>query len=263
MLHITTTRKTSHHKKAIVVEIFVAMAMLAVFFVPVSEASDITVDMVIKLANKARTSLNIASLKKNDLLQQAAEEKADDMIRGNYFAHISPQGKSPWHWIEKNDYDYVYAGENLAMNFTTAEEEQSAWMKSPLHRKNILNPKYNETGVAVRHGVIEGKETTVVVQMFGSRKEEKIASANEEEIGSYVAGSETDVAGIESRNSVTTQEISGKMNSSALYNNNASTLIGWGILFSLAIIIIIVDIAAIIHRRHKPFFFFQRETNFK
>lgn len=262
MLHITTTRKTSHHKKAIAVEIFVAMAMLAVFFVPASEASDITSNIVVLLVNKARSAANITTLKKNDLLQQAAEEKAQDMIENDYFAHVSPQGKSPWHWIEKNNYDYVYAGENLAINFTNSEDQQQAWMDSPLHRKNILNPNYDEIGVAVKRGVVEGKETTVVVQMFGAQSEKEVAGANynKENVDNFET--QTKVAGIESENTsnVLAEQ---KNNLTVFFRNNAPTLIGWGVLFSLAIIIIIIDIAAVIHRRHKPFFFFQRETNFK
>ena len=55
-------------------------------------------------------------LAKSDMLQEAAEKKAQDMIENNYFAHTSPQGKTPWHWVEESGYDYRYAGENLAIN---------------------------------------------------------------------------------------------------------------------------------------------------
>lgn len=263
MLHVTTIRKTNHHKKAIAVEIFVAIAMLTVFFVPASQASDITSNMVILLVNKARSAANITALKKNDLLQQAAEEKAQDMIDNNYFAHVSPQKKSPWYWIEKNEYDYTYAGENLAINFTNSEDQQKAWMDSPLHKKNILNPNYDEIGVAVKRGVVEGKETTVVVQMFGAQSGKEIAGANydKENVDNFEA--QTKVAGIESENTSNIsaeQNFPGKMNLEVFFRNNAPTLIGWGALFSLAIVIIIIDIAAVIHKRHKPFFLLQHKN---
>ena len=41
-------------------------------------------------------------------------------------------------------------------------------MNSPLHKKNILNGKYTEIGIAVETGMVNGKEKTFVVQMFGS-----------------------------------------------------------------------------------------------
>jgi hypothetical protein len=43
-------------------------------------------------------------------------------------------------------------------------------MKSEKHRQNILNPDYKEIGVAVKQGMINGRITTVTVQMFGARK---------------------------------------------------------------------------------------------
>ena len=42
-------------------------------------------------------------------------------------------------------------------------------MASPTHRANIMNSKYNEIGIAVIDGTLEGYETTLVVQMFGSQ----------------------------------------------------------------------------------------------
>ena len=185
------------------------------------------------------------------------------MIDNNYFAHVSPQKKSPWYWIEKNEYDYTYAGENLAINFTNSEDQQKAWMDSPLHKKNILNPNYDEIGVAVKRGVVEGKETTVVVQMFGAQSGKEIAGANydKENVDNFEA--QTKVAGIESENTSNIsaeQNFPGKMNLEVFFRNNAPTLIGWGALFSLAIVIIIIDIAAVIHKRHKPFFLLQHKN---
>jgi len=134
-------------------------------------ASLITPETVITLSNQERTAKNIPALQSSDKLTKAASDKAEDMISNNYFAHNSPNGITPWFWIEKNKYDYTYAGENLAMDFKTAEKEQRAWMESETHRKNILNPNYQEIGVAVRTGMLSGHLTTLVVQEFGARKD--------------------------------------------------------------------------------------------
>jgi uncharacterized protein YkwD len=132
-------------------------------------ASSITAKNIIKLVNGARTGEGLKPLEENSKLSAAASAKAEDMLKNDYFSHNSPDGKTPWYWIEKSGYDYKYAGENLAMNFISAEDEQKAWMKSPTHRKNILNDNYQEIGVAVAEGKIDGKTTTVAVQIFGSR----------------------------------------------------------------------------------------------
>ena len=247
MLHVTTQEKTHHHHKAIVAEISISIAMLAVFFVPIVKASDITVDIIIKLVNDARKVAHVAVLEKNDMLQKAAEEKAQDMIDNNYFAHISPQGKSPWDWINKNNYDYRYAGENLAINFTNAEEQQKAWMESPTHKKNILNANYNETGVAVKRGVIDGHETIVVVQMFGKKMQEDIAVSN-------ISGNSLEDEPIAETDSGKVAGASDKMKMDLFFKNNYPTLIGWFSVFGLAILLIVIDMAAIVHKKHDPMF---------
>lgn len=133
-----------------------------------AHADDISVPEVIRLGNDARQKQGLAPLTENIVLDTSAQEKAQDMIAHDYFAHTSPQGKSPWYWIDKNKYDYHFAGENLAINFTDARDQQRAWMDSVTHRDNILSAKYAETGVAVAHGTINGHQTTVTVQLFAS-----------------------------------------------------------------------------------------------
>lgn len=143
---------------------------IAIYIASFSVASAaITKDEVISLANKDRVEQKLEILAENSTLSKAAMDKASDMIKNNYFAHTSPKGISPWYWFEKNDYDYQFAGENLAIGFSDSKEEESAWMKSPTHRKNILNPNYKEIGVAIAQGKINDSNTTVVVQLFGAR----------------------------------------------------------------------------------------------
>jgi hypothetical protein len=132
-------------------------------------ASEITPGTVIKLVNESRISSGLGELKENKKLDQAANGKVRDMIAYKYFSHNSPSGTTPWAWFEKNNYDYKYAGENLAMDFYSAEKQHQAWMDSPTHRKNILNPAYLEIGVAVSQGMINGHIATVAVQMFGTQ----------------------------------------------------------------------------------------------
>lgn len=131
-------------------------------------ASDISDQKIIELANADRKEKGIDELAENKKLSQAAEAKAEDMIFENYFSHTSPDGKTPWHWIENKKYDYNYAGENLAMDFESVEKMNQAWLASPTHRANIMNEKYKDIGVAVKAGSINGHKTLVVVQMFGS-----------------------------------------------------------------------------------------------
>jgi len=119
------------------------------------------------LTNDNRQVDNLPGLRVNEVLQRAAQMKADDMAQKGYFAHNSPDGITPWHWIDEAGYAYEYAGENLAINFIDSSDVNKAWMDSPAHRKNILNANFTEIGIATANGVYEGKETTFIVQVFG------------------------------------------------------------------------------------------------
>ncbi len=130
--------------------------------------ADISTLAIFNLVNKSRSELGFGELSVNKELQKAAEAKAADMAKNGYFSHVSPQGVAPWFWMEKSGYDYYYAGENLARGFIDANSVFDAWMRSRTHRANILNPNYNDIGVAVVSTEISGKKTNIIVQMFGS-----------------------------------------------------------------------------------------------
>lgn len=123
---------------------------------------------VLNLTNTTRTSQGLKSLSENEQLSAAAKAKAQDMFRYQYFDHNSPQGKTPWDFINNAGYDYAYAGENLAIDFNNIKDTQNAWMKSPTHKANILNGHYKEMGSASVTGQFKGKITTITVEMFGT-----------------------------------------------------------------------------------------------
>ncbi len=139
-----------------------------------AEASQITNTTVVSLSNAARLEGGLQELKINGLLAQAAQAKANDMIAKQYFAHNTPDGKVPWDFIKATGYNYVTAGENLAIDFTEAESVQTAWMNSPGHRANIMNKAFQEIGIGISKGMFNGHETTIVVQMFGTPIAQKV-----------------------------------------------------------------------------------------
>ncbi len=133
--------------------------------------SEIQQPDVIRLTNVQRQKYNLPALKEDSRLNEAAYQKALNMFEEDYWAHYSPSGKDPWGFIQAAGYKFSYAGENLARNFYTSEEVVQAWMDSPSHRANILNNKYEDIGIAVVEGVLNGQKTTLVVQEFGTAYE--------------------------------------------------------------------------------------------
>lgn len=142
-------------------------------------ASQISPAKVIELTNAERLNAGVSIVKENSELNQAALAKATDMFENNYWAHISPTGTEPWYFVTQSGYKYQHAGENLARDFSNPKDVVAAWMASPTHRQNLLDDRYKDIGIAVLDGYINGVETTLVVQMFGSTNTSvsKIASS--------------------------------------------------------------------------------------
>lgn len=120
------------------------------------------------LINNQRKKAGVAELKYDARLEQTACQKADDMIKYDYWAHISPQGVSPWLFFTNNGVYYSKAGENLAYGFANGEELTKGWMKSPGHRVNILNAEFTAEGLCFKVAEkFQGMpKQTVVVQHF-------------------------------------------------------------------------------------------------
>lgn len=90
------------------------------------------------------------------------------MASKEYFSHNSPEGVTPWHWFKEAGYNFLYAGENLAINFTDSTDVEKAWLESPTHRANIMNVEFREIGMATVKGVYKNYPTIYIVQMFGT-----------------------------------------------------------------------------------------------
>jgi len=131
--------------------------------------ADIAKSALESFVNQTRESNGLKPLAESAKLNQAAQLKAENMVANNYFNHTSPSGISPWYWFTKVGYNYKYAGENLAIGFFDSQEVYQAWLNSPEHRANIVNPNYTEVGTAVLSG-FGSNNTIVVVQEFGSQK---------------------------------------------------------------------------------------------
>lgn len=130
--------------------------------------SDVSASDLVTDTNVEREKASLPDVKLNDQLTSAAFAKAKDMFANNYWAHVSPSGVTPWKWIGDAGYNYNVAGENLAKNYPTAQATVNAWMGSTTHRANILNQKYQDVGFAVVDGLLDGRNTTLVVAYYGA-----------------------------------------------------------------------------------------------
>lgn len=133
-----------------------------------NQKSFLSNDGIFEITNQERVNANMEPLTRNSKLDLIAEKKLSDMFFYQYFEHISPLGVGAGELAQKNQYEYILIGENLAMgNFIDDQALVQAWMNSEGHRENILHDRYSEIGVAVGRGVYEGKLTWIAVQEFG------------------------------------------------------------------------------------------------
>lgn len=149
--------------------------------------------VIVEDTNEERETDALVPLVRNETLDRAATLKAKHMAANGYFAHVSPEGFSPWHWFDEAGYGFVHAGENLAVFFTDSSEIVDAWMASPTHRENIMNGNYREIGIGTAEGEFEGHETVFVVQLFGT----PAATAFAEEISRAEAVPEAEEADVD------------------------------------------------------------------
>lgn len=156
------------NKTKIKFAVFLFFALAQMGRADISSGASIIAQDMLELTNKSRIEAGLAPLAINEKLAMAAREKADDMFKLQYFDHNSPNGKTPWDFIKSAGYEYEYAGENLAIDFISANGAHEALMESSPHRDNILNMNYTEIGIAVKEDIFEGNKSIIIVEEFAS-----------------------------------------------------------------------------------------------
>lgn len=119
-------------------------------------------DVILRLINEERKKAGRPLLTVDSTLEKAAQTKADDMVKNNYFSHTSPTYGSPFKMIQDFGISYKSAGENIAGN-PSIEAAVESWLKSDEHKKNILSNAYNYVGIGVANSKTYGY---IIVLMF-------------------------------------------------------------------------------------------------
>ena len=125
---------------------------------------------IVWFTNYERAKANLPPLTASAQLNTSSSRKNDDMFTHQYFNHTRA-GNPPVgfdSFIDDQSYSFIKIGENLAMgDFSSSAEIVNAWMKSPAHKKNILDPIYRDIGVTATFGTMNGKEVYLITQHFG------------------------------------------------------------------------------------------------
>lgn len=98
--------------------------------------------------NWSRALAGLSPVRCDARMVRAARDHAKDMVRRDFFDHDSPDGQSIADRATRAGYAWQAVGENLSAGRETAGEVVQAWLDSPGHRDNMLDPDMRDAGVA-------------------------------------------------------------------------------------------------------------------
>ncbi|MDP9297018.1 MAG: CAP domain-containing protein [Actinomycetota bacterium] len=98
---------------------------------------------MLALTNRSRAAHGVPRLKLNSHLSDVAKRHSRSMASQGTLFHTAnvPHELRHYHWSTW--------GENVGMTSGTLGDLQDAFMKSPVHRENILNRKFTHVGIGV------------------------------------------------------------------------------------------------------------------
>lgn len=194
--HKQTKEYLSHYYPFLPLLASIGFLLLAIF-TPFSKqpssvlgvSSSITQFNLLEVSNQERSKSDAKPLTTNSHLNAAAQTKADDMVKRNYWSHQTPEGNDPWVFITNQNYAYQKAGENLAYGFDNATQVVDGWMNSATHRANLLDKDFLEVGFGIANSSNYNQTgpETVVVAMY-ARPQSSFASVTQNSL-THVLGS--------------------------------------------------------------------------
>ncbi|MGH9369759.1 MAG: CAP domain-containing protein [Thermoanaerobaculia bacterium] len=125
-------------------------------------------EQMLARVNTERKALRLPHLHENALLDRAAQNHAEDMIRRSYYGHESPEGATVSDRARRAGYRASTVGENIAEGPGNVAEVMDAWMESPVHRDHIVSLVLKEIGIGLAFGRNDRGWEIVWVQVFGA-----------------------------------------------------------------------------------------------
>jgi uncharacterized protein YkwD len=137
-------------------------------------------DAVQCLLNRKRSTHGLPPLAPDDRLRRAAQRHSGYMREHQCFSHQCPgeasirQRLKRVHYLHAGLASWAY-GENIGWgthHFGTPKGMVKAWMQSPEHRHNILEPSFHDLGVGFTHGSPSDPDADggIYTTDFGERK---------------------------------------------------------------------------------------------
>jgi uncharacterized protein YkwD len=133
---------------------------------------------VVCLINQQRTVHRLPALRGSSLLDRSAQGWTDVMVATGNFTHGI--GNAFAARISATGYNWQTAGENIASGYATPRSVVTAWMASPDHCRNILDPSFRDVGTGVNPRPVIGAASgpATWTQDFGLLQSQSPPSGN-------------------------------------------------------------------------------------
>ncbi|MEM9217888.1 MAG: CAP domain-containing protein [Cyanobacteria bacterium P01_F01_bin.150] len=102
---------------------------------------------ILKITNRQRRKHGFKPLRVNNKLQKIAQAHSRDMAVNDFFSHTGSDGSSIGDRLDRVNYKFGAAAENIAAGSSTPRRAMNQWLNSPGHRSNILNPNTKHIGI--------------------------------------------------------------------------------------------------------------------
>ena len=110
---------------------------------------------MLDLVNQERAAAGLRPVVADPELTEVARRHSADMFARGYFAHDTPEGRTPFDRMRDANVTFLTAGENLALA-PTLPVAHTGLMNSPGHRANILRPQFGRLGIGIMDGGMRG-----------------------------------------------------------------------------------------------------------
>ncbi len=122
--------------------------------------ADPAIQEFLQLVNAKRRSVGCPELKWDNQVALVALKHSRDMVSHNFFGHTNRGGEGPFERLQDSKVAFSAAAENIALGPRTGREVFEIWLRSPEHRKNMLDCRFTRHGVA--H--VEGRWTHLLLK---------------------------------------------------------------------------------------------------
>lgn len=122
---------------------------------------------MVRLVNEDRASQALPPLVFDNDLANVARFHSHDMVRRRFFAHVSPDGNTPSHRLDRAGYLFLSTRENLS-EALDIESSERGLLDSPHHYDNIMATDVTHIGIGIVRGGVHDSRSITVTQLFAT-----------------------------------------------------------------------------------------------